>query len=225
MMGRIADLSDLGISLTPYLTWTHPHSTTSLVLLQLSCLTTLLLSLFHALIPWRIMFFVIGEFGLLAGHPVTQSLLAGATPFIETSSASFSRQVRRIIKDDQLTEEELMGTLLELEKFSVERFVDGSFCETSWTAGNDAFALGGAVGVEGDARMEGEGKEWRWIEGEGWEIDFEGLWADGVVDDGLSFLSVVTTVMADTDSARNDSWMGVFVHRRSSLFHRIDSTW
>lgn len=195
MMGRIADLSDLGLSLLPYLSWTPTHAPTTLVLLQLASLSTLLIALLHPLIPWRLLFFLIGESALLAGHPISISLLAGAMPTFGKAGRGVMRRFGRIMADDRLTDEEIDSTIIELEKFAVERFVEGGFGELRWVEGKDLFArtssaatgaVGGAGAQGGEERMEEEGKSWRWIEGESWSVDFDGNWAGGIVDDGSS---------------------------------------
>lgn len=186
-MGRIADLSDLGRSLVPYLIWSN--SSTSLVLLQLAVVSGVLLAIVAPLIPWRYLFLIGGLSALLAGHPMAISLVKESTPYLRKTFQRYSRIVVLFLRDDALTDLELSSEIVELEKLELERATVEGFVMESFTGGELP-------------------KGFRWLAGEDWEIDHTGAWAAGVIDERVSS----TTERAGLTS---DSGMDVFVRGRN----------
>lgn len=120
MMGRVADLSDVLRACVPYLTWRDERLTRSLLLL--SCLSSVLLALTARFIPYRLVFFLLGESALLVGHPLVRTFLADARPRVWTPK----RRQRvlanwtRLLEDDELRDEELDAEVVEVQRIEVE---------------------------------------------------------------------------------------------------------
>lgn len=176
-MGTIVNVIDSLALFTPYLTWQHPLS---LVILQLSIISTLLLLFLTPLIPMRYFFLVLGEVTLLAGHPFIKSLIKSSIPLLlserstSTSLKSYKKVCSQLLEEDTIPPQELEGEIKWVERMMSEiKMPDGNW-------GSDL--------VHVDSRGlpnagEGEGK-WKWVSGFGWEIDEAGEWAEGKVDKG-----------------------------------------
>ncbi|GAA5973145.1 hypothetical protein JCM11641_006291 [Rhodosporidiobolus odoratus] len=150
-MGRVADLTDTLRSLVPLLTWQNDRLTRAL--LHASVLFTVLLALAAPFGPWRWVFFLLGEAGFLAGHPLTQSLIAQAQAQNKTSAAAALKQkkhkqlLERLLQDDQLGEEDLEMEVVEVQRLEVESRVPGV---GGSAGGNGASAAGGGGGGGGE---------------------------------------------------------------------------
>jgi hypothetical protein len=118
MMGRVSDLSDMGRSLAPYLTW-HDERI-SLLILQLAFISGALLIVAAPYIPWRLVLLVAGETLLFLGHPWARPLMLEASPFIQRSAKSITIQATQLLEDDALTDAELASDFLLIERLEVE---------------------------------------------------------------------------------------------------------
>lgn len=155
MMGRLSDLSDFGRSLVPYLTWHQPHERTSLILLQLSVLTSFALFLVLPIIPWRLVFLIAGLGALGTNHPVVKALLAEASPYVVEGRKKIERRVRRLVEDDGLSDEDLEREIKEVVRIELESV--------------DKRDLGGwSVEVVQGGELE---KGWRWLKGSEWVVE------------------------------------------------------
>lgn len=169
MMGNIAKLTDLGRSLVPYLTWRDER--TSLVLLQVTVVSGLLLAFISPYIPWRYVFLVSGETILLVGHPVVQKLVREAAPIVLSKSKRWSVRVERLVEEDALPDDELEGEIDIVERYDVEsRTPDGQWVQDTV--------------VGGELPEDSAGGRWRWIQRGDWQVDAVAEWAEGKVDDG-----------------------------------------
>ena len=192
MMGRISDLSDFGRSLVPYLTWRDER--TSLVLLQLSVISGVVIFLVAPLVPWRLVFIIVGEAALLAGHPLTISLISETAPYLAASSKRFSIKTARLVEDDSLLDEELDAELVELERFEVEARQDGAWVPDVVSGGELP-------------------QSFRWLRSGDWTVDE--LYAGGDVDEGEIGLGVDSRVQfcksptAESFSLTRLSWFCV----------------
>ncbi|GAA6039305.1 hypothetical protein JCM8097_003254 [Rhodosporidiobolus ruineniae] len=166
MMGRVADLTDLLRSFVPYLTWRTPRTT--LALLHLAVVSSLLLALAAPFLPYRLLFFLLGEGVFLAGHPLSQAFISQSAPYLAAQQKKRARLVRQLLEDDALTDEELNMEVVEVQKIEVESRAPAN--EGGWT--NEA-TVGGELP-----------SGYRWL-GE-WE---EAAPLDGVVDaDGWTYI-------------------------------------
>ncbi|CEQ41669.1 SPOSA6832_03402, partial [Sporobolomyces salmonicolor] len=128
MMGRLADLSDLGRSLVPYLTWHDERLTRAL--LHLSVVSSFVLALFARFIPWRLVFFLIGESVFVVGHPVVQAFIASlaSSARLNALRKAKQQQLKRLLEDDALTEPELDMEIVEVVRVEMEsRTPDGGW--------------------------------------------------------------------------------------------------
>lgn len=150
-MGHVADIADLGRSLVPYLAWSD--EATSLVLLQLTFVSSLFLIFVSPYIPWRYVSLVSGEALLFSGHPISQSFARQATPYLSSLSQRLSIKMKRLMKDDALSDEDLDREIITVEKVEIQRLQDGVYVAETWL---------------GDELPRGHA----WIMGENvWEID------------------------------------------------------
>lgn len=183
MMGNIAKLTDLGRSLVPFLTWRDER--TSLVLLQVTVVSGVVLTFVSPYVPWRYVFLVGGESVLLAGHPVVQKLAMDAAPLVLSKSKRWSVRVARLVEEDALPDEELEGEIVVVERFAVEsRTPDGQWVQD--------IVLGGELPTSAGGR-------WRWTLNADWQVDAVAEWAEGKVDEGewgdLAVLLVLTATL------------------------------
>lgn len=109
LMARVSDLTDAGRSMVPYLNWSSPPI--SIVLLQLSVLSFLLLSLLlyfaSPYLDMRYIFLFLVEFPLFSSHPFSISVIQSVTSSSQTRLL-FSRLKAlgsQIIADDALSDE------------------------------------------------------------------------------------------------------------------------
>ncbi|GAA5995925.1 uncharacterized protein JCM10292_004835 [Rhodotorula paludigena] len=184
MMGRVADLSDLLRSTVPLLTWRDERVTRAL--LQLSVVATFVLALFAPVIPWRLVFLIVGESTFLLGHPWTQTFLHDAYERLARPDRrkAWQRLVRRLLEDDALTDADLECEVVEVQRLEVESRIPGA----PTTAAAGAAVAGGAAGEgmwQSEAIVGGElPGGFRWL-GE-WEDAAPG---DGAVDaDGWTYI-------------------------------------
>ncbi|EGG00369.1 uncharacterized protein MELLADRAFT_111926 [Melampsora larici-populina 98AG31] len=99
MMGRISLASDLVKSqIVPYLNWSNPHY--SLSLLHLSLITSILFFFMGPYIPWRWVLLGIGESMFFAQHPTLQRFMIYLTPLLPTRRSM--TVVERVIANDAL---------------------------------------------------------------------------------------------------------------------------
>ncbi|KAM0747244.1 hypothetical protein T439DRAFT_328999 [Meredithblackwellia eburnea MCA 4105] len=197
MMGQISDVSDLLRSFAPYLTWRDPRQ--SLVLLQLSVLSSVLILFVYPFIPFRYVFLILGETALLAGHPISQSLFKETSPLLNRKQKVLSKVITTLIEEDGMGEDELEGELREVERFDTETRQDGVW-------GTD-LEIGGELPV---------GKGWRWVRRSEWRVDLVGGEKGGGVDDaGWAYLYI-----DGTRSASPSGPMGLSNTRRRRLTRR-----
>ncbi|GAA5952619.1 hypothetical protein JCM10213_005638 [Rhodosporidiobolus nylandii] len=172
-MGRVADLTDQLRSLVPYLTWRDERLTRAL--LHSAVVSSFALALLAPFIPWRLVFFLLGEGALLAGHPLSQALLAQSVAYARTPEKEKKRRqmLRRLLEDDELRDEELDGgcEVVEVQRLEVESRQPGG-PEAGWTS---------------EATVGGELPQgFRWL-GE-WE---EPVAVEGAVDlEGWTYISI-----------------------------------
>ncbi|GAA6009492.1 hypothetical protein JCM11491_003577 [Sporobolomyces phaffii] len=107
MMGRIADASDFGRSLVPYLTW-HDERL-SRALLHVAVVSSFVLALAAPYIPWRFVFLVLGEGAFVLCHPVVVTFLGSvlASPRSRAIRKQRLAELTRLLEDDGLTDREL----------------------------------------------------------------------------------------------------------------------
>lgn len=173
MMGNIAKLSDLARSILPYLTWQQPLLT--LVLLQLTLLSTIFLFFISPYIPYRYLFLFVGESILISTHPFTQTIIRTGLPVLKIQSLKYSRKIWNLIEEDGIIEEELAGVIRFVEKWQVEtRQLDNSW-------GSEVVSGGELPKNDEEENIEGR---WRWVTGLDWQVDLEGEWAGGKIDKG-----------------------------------------
>jgi len=138
MMGRLSDLADFGRSLLPYITW--QHEPTSLLLLQLSALSTLAAVFVYPYIPWKFVFLFAGEAAFVGGHPRVVGLVSGFAAGNKAAAGAggfeawargqkrAKRELDRVIQEDSWSDDVLAGTgFVEVEKFECERWSDGAW--------------------------------------------------------------------------------------------------
>lgn len=173
MMGRVADLSDALRSTVPLLTWRDERLTRAL--LQLAVVSSLALAFIAPLIPWRLVFLVLGEGAFLLSHPLAQTFLADATARLQTPQARKARQqaTRRLLEDDALRDDELDLEVVEVQRLEVESRAPGAS-----VAGAKEGEVWGNEAIVGGELPTG----FRWL-GE-WE---DAAPADGAVDAGARF--------------------------------------
>lgn len=136
MMGRVSDLMDSLRSLVPYLTWQQPahsysHSfshTPTHALLIFAVLSSFGLALIAPYLPYRLLFFLLGEAVFLAGHPLSRSFLSSSASSPEWEATKLAQQKRlaqlgrRLLEDDALGDDETReGTeVVEVQRLEVE---------------------------------------------------------------------------------------------------------
>lgn len=150
MMGRIADASDFGRSLVPYLTW-HDERV-SRALLHVSVVSSLFLALAAPYIPWRLVFFILGEGLFVLCHPVVVTFLGSilGSPRAQAIHKEKRQQLARFLEDDGLTDQELDMELVEIVRIEMEsRTPDGGW--------EDEVVIGGELPV--GARWLGDWQE------------------------------------------------------------------
>ncbi|GAA5877693.1 hypothetical protein JCM16303_000206 [Sporobolomyces ruberrimus] len=120
MMGRIADASDFGRSLVPYLTW-HDERV-SRALLHFAVASSFLLALAAPYLPWRLVFLVLGEGMFVLCHPVVVTFLASilSSPRARAMQKQRQQQLARLLQDDGLTDKELEMEVLEIVRVEME---------------------------------------------------------------------------------------------------------
>jgi len=127
-MGRIADASDAGRSLVPYLTW-HDERI-SRALLHVSVISSLPLALAAPYIPWRLVFLILGEGLFVLCHPVVVTFLGSilSSPRAQAIQKQRRQQLTRLLEDDGLTDKELEMEVLEIVRVEMEsRTPDGGW--------------------------------------------------------------------------------------------------
>ncbi|GAA5825826.1 hypothetical protein JCM11251_000016 [Rhodosporidiobolus azoricus] len=166
-MGRVADLTDNLRLLVPYLTWQNER--VSRALLHLAVISSFLLALAAPYIPYKLVFFLLGESAFLAGHPLVRSLASNALPHLDAQRKKRSQLVRRLLEDDALADEDLEMEVVEAQRLEIEaRAPPGP--EGTWT---EEVTIGGECP-----------SGFRWL-GE-WE---DAAPADGTVDaDGWTYI-------------------------------------
>jgi len=163
MMGRIADASDFGRSLVPYLTWADEPTSRSL--LHLSFLSSLLLAFLAPYIPWRLVFLLIGEGAFVLSHPVVLTFLSSILSSRKAQLVQKKNQqkLRRLMEDDGLSDKELEGEIQECVRVEME-------------SRNLREKESGALAWEGEVVIGGElPKGCKWL----------GDWEESVPDDGM----------------------------------------
>lgn len=146
MMGRVADVTDVLRSFVPYLTWRDERLTRSLFLF--SVLSSFLLASVARFIPWRFVFFLLGESTLLLGHPLVQTFLADAKPRVWTHKRrkrAFATWTR-LIEDDELRDDELDCEVVEVQRIEVESRIGVPPATSSSSAATASGGGGGATG-------------------------------------------------------------------------------
>ncbi|GAA5856594.1 hypothetical protein JCM5353_008526 [Sporobolomyces roseus] len=120
MMGRIADASDFGRSLVPYLTWHDERF--SRALLHISFISSLFLALLAPYIPWRLVFLLLGEGLFVLTHPVVLTFLTSilGSPKAQLVQKKQQQKFARLLEDDGLTDFELEGEILEVVRVEME---------------------------------------------------------------------------------------------------------
>ncbi|GAA5939678.1 uncharacterized protein JCM15063_005253 [Sporobolomyces koalae] len=128
MMGRIADASDFGRSLVPYLTWQNDRL--SRALLHVAVVSSCALALAAPYIPWRFVFFVLGEGLFVLCHPVVVTFVASVagSPRAQAVRKQKQQQLVRLLEDDGLTDRELDLEIVEIIRIEMEtRTPDGGW--------------------------------------------------------------------------------------------------
>ncbi|GAA5820904.1 hypothetical protein JCM3770_004860 [Rhodotorula araucariae] len=144
MMGRVADLSDALRSTVPLLSWRDERLTRAL--LQLSVVSSVGLAFLAPLIPWRLVFLIVGEGAFLLSHPLAQTFLAEATARLATPAKrkQRARALRRLLEDDALADDELDGEVVEVQRLEVESRLPGA--SAAGAGASSSAAAGGAGG-------------------------------------------------------------------------------
>ncbi|KAK4704311.1 hypothetical protein P7C70_g1888, partial [Phenoliferia sp. Uapishka_3] len=124
MMGQISDASDfIRTYIIPPLSWRSYR--TSLVLLQLSVLSSLFLLFIFPLLPFRQIFLLGGWGALLGGHPLILSFSRESAPLLKKKGKEWGVWVGKLVEEDAMAEDELGGEITMVEKFEVEGKLDG----------------------------------------------------------------------------------------------------
>lgn len=181
-MSRVADLTDAGRSLVPYLDWSQPR--TSLVLLQIATVTTIPIGLALPYLPLRMIALFGGLGALLAAHPVSIALLStlGSTPSARQRSLRLAAWVQTMIRHDALDDAHLdfkEHELRRVEVFENERLGADGWSSHALTVRDPPPWSGG--GAERARLGEGTAHEpseriappagFAWIPGDGWMVD------------------------------------------------------
>ncbi|TNY18303.1 Proteophosphoglycan ppg4 [Rhodotorula diobovata] len=201
MMGRVADLSDALRSTVPLLTWRDERLTRAL--LQLAVVSSLALAFIAPLIPWRLVFLVLGEGAFLLSHPLAQTFLADATARLQTPQARKARQqaTRRLLEDDALRDDELDLEVVEVQRLEVESRAPGAS-----VAGAKEGEVWGNEAIVGGELPTG----FRWL-GE-WE---DAAPADGAVDaDGWTYIHLDGTRTSTPFVLQGDKATAVWAQSR-----------
>lgn len=151
-MGRVADMTDAGRRLVPFVNWSN--SRVSSVLLQISAASTLLIGiLVYFALPYldmRYVFMLLGEAALVATHPFSQSLTQGIakSPAYQLRLLRVKQVITQILADDALPDEIVLPdskgnqrTIKEIVVIESERRgLDGSWSTDALRLGKDPLA-------------------------------------------------------------------------------------